>query len=162
LGVEPGGETPAWMKKADSVRELAVALGIDPDALEETVETFNGYARDGVDLEFHRGESLYSQSWAGDPAFEKNPNLAPLGTAPFYAVEMRPGNIGTCGGLRVNASAQVLNPFGEVISRLYAAGNNSGVGGPGVHYGGGGGTVGPAMTFGYIAAKHMTALTSWE
>lgn len=134
---------------------------IDPDALEKTVETFNGYAREGVDLEFQRGESLYDQSWGGDPSF-KNPNLAPLETPPFYAVEMRAGNIGTCGGLRVNEKAQVLNPFEDVIPRLYAVGNNSGVGGPGVHYGGGGGTVGPIMTFGYIAALDAITLTAWE
>ena len=161
LGVKPGEEAPKWMWKADTLRDLALALKIDPDALEKTVETFNGYAREGVDLEFHRGESLYDQSWGGDPSF-KNSNLAPLETPPFYTVEMRAGNIGTCGGLRVNEKAQVLNPFEDVIPRLYAVGNNSGVGGPGVHYGGGGGTVGPIMTFGYIAALDAITLAAWE
>ena len=76
---------------------------------------------------------------------------APLTTAPFFSIEVKAGNIGTAGGLRANTNAQVVNSFGEVIPRLYAAGNNSGIGGPGLGYGGGGGTIGPCMTFGYIA-----------
>ncbi|MFC2070603.1 FAD-binding protein, partial [Chloroflexota bacterium] len=117
-------------------------------------------AKKGIDPDFQRGESYYDQSWGGDPNF-KNPCLAPLETAPYYCIELWGGNIGTAGGLRVNANSQVLTPFNSVISRLYSAGNNAGIGGPGVHYGGGGGTVGPAMVFGYIAGKHAANLTSW-
>jgi 3-oxosteroid 1-dehydrogenase len=159
-GVKPGSAPPAWIKKADSLRELAQTLKIDPDGLEKTVSSFNLQAKEGKDPEFHRGESYFDRAISGDKTIaRKNPEdpkaaLAPLETPPFYGLETWPGSCGTCGGPRVNSQAQVLNSFGEIIPGLYAAGNAAGVGAPGASYGGGGGTIGPGMTFGYIAGLH--------
>jgi succinate dehydrogenase/fumarate reductase flavoprotein subunit len=136
--------------QADTLAELAGLLGIDPPALEDTVAEFNENVLQGSDPHFHRGESRYDTQYG--------PTLAPLDKPPFYGVEVAPADLGTCGGARVNANAQVLDPFGKVIARFYAAGNSSGVGGPGAGYGGGGGTIGPAMTFAYIAGVHAAGL----
>jgi predicted oxidoreductase len=85
--------------------------------------------------------------------------LTPLTRGPFYGAEVAPGDVGTCGGLRVNGRAQVIDVFDRPIARLYASGNTSCVGSPGALYGGGGGTLGPAMTFAYIAANELVKLT---
>ena len=146
--VEPSSEM--GVVEADTIRELAEKLGIDPDALEATVEEFNQFCEDGEDPHFHRGESAY------DTHYGKT--LGTLEDPPFYGIEVAPADLGTCGGARINANAQVLNPMGQVISRLYAAGNNAGVGGPGAGYGGGGGTIGPGLTFSYIAGMHVAGL----
>jgi succinate dehydrogenase/fumarate reductase flavoprotein subunit len=136
-------DTTVGVQKADTLRELAGLLSIDPDGLEATVAAFNLAALQGKDPIYHRGESAYEMGYG--------PTLAPIEKAPFYGVECAPADLGTCGGARVNVNAQVLDTDGLVIQRLYAAGNSSGVGGPGAGYGGGGGTIGPAMTFAYIA-----------
>ena len=149
---------PAWVKQADTLKGLAEALGVDPDGLEKTVSEFNENAKQGKDPQFHRGESYHDTA----AAIVVEAMLAPLEESPFYGAEVAAGDIGTCGGARVNKNAQVLNPFGEVIPRLYCAGNNSGVGGPGASYGGGGGTVGPGMVFAYIAGQHVVTLDPWE
>jgi hypothetical protein len=149
-----------WIKQAGTLRELAEKLGIDPDGLERTVLNFNIHARQGKDPEFHRGESYFDRFPSGDiKKVQENPEdpaaaLAPLETPPFYGVETWPGSCGTCGGPRVNKNAQVVNPFGEAIAGLYAAGNASGIGAPGASYGAPGGTIGPGMTFGYLAGLH--------
>jgi 3-oxosteroid 1-dehydrogenase len=152
-----------WVKQGGSLKELAQALGIDPEGLEKAVAEFNEHASEGEDPQFHRGESLYDrQGLYCDPSIEGcAATLAPLETPPFYGAEVASGTIGTCGGARVNANAQVLAPFGQVIPRLYCAGNNSGVGGPGASYGGGGGTIGPGMAFAYIAGQHVVTLDPW-
>ena len=158
---KPGEESPL-VRKANTLRELASKLDIDPDGLEKTVEEFNKYAKEGKDLVFHRGESAYDIFWSRFYAPAAPSPLAPIETPPFYgSSEIWPGGIGTRGGLAVNTNAQVLNPFGDVIPRLYASGNNSGVGAPGAGYGGAGGTMGPAMTFAYIAGKHTGTLKPW-
>jgi len=152
------GEIPEWVTCADSLRELAEKLGIDPEGLETTVAEFNRRASASPprDPEFHRGESLLDRIASGDSTREGTAaNLAPLQQPLFCGAAIWPGNCGTCGGARVNAWGQVLNPFGEVIPGLYAAGNAAGIGGPGAgEAGGGGGTIGPAMTFGFLAANH--------
>jgi len=156
------GEESALMTKADTLRELASELGIDPDGLEKTVEEFNGYAREGKDPVFHRGETEYDRFWSAfyDP---EAPVLAPIETPPFYASpEVWPGGIGTKGGLAVNTKAQCLTPFREIVPRLYASGNNSGVGAPGADYGGAGGTMGPGMTFAYVAGNSVATEEPWE
>jgi 3-oxosteroid 1-dehydrogenase len=132
-----------------TVEELADKMGVPRDALVATVERFNGFARAGKDEEFGRGESGYDHYY-GDPRM-KNPSLAPLATPPFYAVVMVPGDLGTKGGLRTDAAARVLREDGSVIAGLYAAGNASA---PvmGHTYAGPGATIGPAVTFGYLAA----------
>ncbi len=68
----------------------------------------------------------------------------------------------TKGGLRVNENCEVISTTGEVIPRLYASGNNSGIGGPGLFYNGAGGTLGPGFAFAYIAGMNAAKLDSWE
>jgi 3-oxosteroid 1-dehydrogenase len=158
LGLLPPGHTPkrlvenGYIKKAGSLRELAVAAGIDPDGLVQTVERFNNFARAGNDLDFGRGDSAYDRSYA-DPTVTPNPCLAPIERPPFYSVKVYPGDIGTKGGLVTDERAQVLREDGSVIGGLYAAGNTS-ASVMGNTYPGGGSTLGPAMTFGYLAAMH--------
>ncbi|MBZ0291645.1 MAG: FAD-dependent oxidoreductase [Anaerolineae bacterium] len=157
-GTPAGQDTPSWIVKADSLAELATALEIDAEALQATVERFNEYAAQGLDPDFRRGISAFDQLTGGDRARTDvlNPCLAPLTEPPFYAATVWPGALGTCGGLQINGSAQVLNVWGEAIPGLYAVGNASGsVMGAG--YPGGGATVGAGLTFGFIAAEDMTA-----
>lgn len=161
-GATPDKELPAWVKQADTLKELAEAIGVDPAGLEKTVADWNEQVKQGKDPWFHRGESLYDRAWAGTGIDGPLATLGPIANGPFFAAEVAVADIGTCGGARVNANSQVLNPFGVVIPRLYAAGNNSGVGGPGAFYGGPGGTIGPCMTFAYIAGKHAATLEPWK
>ena len=154
-GKVPKGDPPPWLTVADSIEELADKLGIDPAALSETVERFNGFAREGRDVDFQRGESGWDRAW-GDPKHAPNPSLGPLEKPPFYAVEVMSGALATKGGLRVNASGEVLSaapPFGPILG-FYAAGNCSNAGPP-VSYPGAGATIGAAMTFGYIIAREL-------
>lgn len=150
-GKQATQDLPDWVIKADSLAELAEKLGIDVAGLALTVERFNRNARQGQDPDFHRGESLYDSNGVGNAAA----SLAPLEQAPFYGAEVSPADLGTCGGLRVNDKAQVLDVFDQQITGLYASGNTAGVGGPGALYAGGGGTIGPALTFAYIAAQDV-------
>ena len=150
---------PQWVRVADTLPELARKLGIDVAGLERTVAEFNRFAQDGVDLRFNRGASVYDRTDSPDPSTAgPEVTLAPISEPPFFGAEVAPADTGTCGGARVNGNAQVLDPFGNVIPRLYASGNCSGVGGPGVGYAGGGGTLGPALTFSHIAGTHIAAL----
>lgn len=139
--------------KADSIRELAEKTGIDADQLEKTVAQFNGYARNGKDLDFQRGDAAYDRYY-GDPLVEPNPCLAPLTKPPYYAMRTDAGDFGTHGGLVTNPNGQVLTQNGKPIAGLYATGNCSAAVLP--TYPGPGATLGPAMTFGYQAAKHIT------
>jgi len=143
---------PDWVSEAPSLTELADKLGIDSEGLTRTVARFNVYAEDLRDPDFHRGESSYDRY--GQP--DKRITLGPLEKAPFYGAEIAAADLGTCGGARVNARAEVLDPFGNVIPGLYASGNNAGVGSPGTSYGGGGGTIGPAMAFAYLAGRSLS------
>jgi 3-oxosteroid 1-dehydrogenase len=140
--------------RAKTLAELAGRLKIDPAALEATVERFNGQARAAHDPDFHRGEETYDRLF-GDPRIAGNPNLAPIERAPFYAVAIFPGDIGTNGGLATDEAGAVLDDNGRRIAGLYATGNvTASVMGRG--YPGGGSTLGPAMTFGYLAARDIT------
>jgi 3-oxosteroid 1-dehydrogenase len=133
--------------------ELAGQAGISAAGLAETVRRFNGFAAAGRDEDFGRGESAYDRYY-GDPRCRPNPNLAPLAQSPFYAVKIVPGDLGTKGGLRTDERARVLRRDGTAIAGLYAAGNASAAV-MGHSYAGAGATIGPAMTFGYIAALDM-------
>ena len=121
--------------------------------MKSTVDRFNGFARSGVDSEFHRGASAYDHYYT-DPSVTPNSSLAPLWAAPYYALRLVPGDLGTKGGMRTDARARVLRPDGTVIRGLYAAGNASAAV-MGHSYAGAGSTIGPAMTFGYIAANDV-------
>jgi 3-oxosteroid 1-dehydrogenase len=141
-----------YLRKSDTLDGLAAQLDVDPVGLAKTVEKVNEYARTGKDLDFHRGETVFDRYY-GDEKVEPNPCLAPIDTAPFYGIEAFPGELGTKGGLATDASARVLRESGEPIPGLYAVGNCS-ASVMGHTYPGAGGTLGPATTFGYIAARH--------
>ena len=138
--------------RADDLGGLAQAAGVDADGLVKTVARFNEFAAAGRDEDFGRGDSAYDRYY-GDPRLA-NPNLAPLARPPFYAVKIVPGDLGTKGGLRTDERARVLSEDGTVIEGLFAAGNASEAV-MGRSYAGAGATIGPAMTFGYIAALTM-------
>lgn len=123
-----------------------------------TIEEYNANCSQGIDPEFHRGETRWDQGGTSRPEV----SLAPIEQGPFYCVICEPYPMCTKGGLRVNEKAQVLSVTGEVIPRLYAAGNNSGIGGPGLFYNGAGGTLGPGFTFSYIAGIGASQLEAWE
>jgi 3-oxosteroid 1-dehydrogenase len=137
--------------RAGTIEGLAERIGVPVDGLRATVDRFNGYAESGVDDDFGRGRSRYDHYY-GDPRLRGNPNLAPLAKAPFYAVRIVPGDLGTKGGLRTDARARVLRGDDSVVAGLYAAGNAAATV-MGHTYAGPGATLGPAMTFGYLAAN---------
>ena len=162
-GLPPGRPLPRrWYAsgavfRAPDLAGLGDAIGVDPAALAKTVARFNDFARTGDDEEFCRGASAYDRYYS-DPRCRPNPNLAPLAKAPFYAVKIVPGDLGTKGGLRTDARARVVREDGSVIPGLYAAGNASAAV-MGHSYAGAGATIGPAMTFGYIAALDLVSVT---
>jgi 3-oxosteroid 1-dehydrogenase len=139
--------------QADTLEELAAKAGLPADQFAATVERFNGFARSGVDADYHRGESAYDRYY-GDPTNKPNPNLGEISHPPYYAAKMVPGDLGTKGGIRTDVHGRALRDDGSIIEGLYAAGN---VSSPvmGHTYPGPGGTIGPAMTFGYLAALHV-------
>ena len=162
LGEQGATEVPEYFKKADTIEELAEQCGIDPDGLAETVERFNQFCDDGVDADFNRDGDEFSRGWAAIFANGADHSLGKIENPPFYAAEIAPSNLGTCGGLRVNADSQVVHVSGEPIARFFCCGNNSGLGGPGPLYTGGGGTVSQPMTFSIIAADKVHDLEPWE
>lgn len=139
--------------RAGTIEELAERIEVPVDKLGATVRRFNGFAGSGEDADFQRGRSAYDRYY-GDPWNRPNPCLAPLDTGPFYAVKIVPGDLGTKGGLHTDVHARVLRHDGSVITGLYAAGNASAAV-MGRTYAGPGATIGPAMTFGYLAALHI-------
>jgi 3-oxosteroid 1-dehydrogenase len=158
-GLQPGQRIPKkWLEsgvvvKADTLAELAELTSLPAAELAETVSRFNGFARTGRDDDFHRGESAYDRYY-GDPTNKPNPNLGEVSHAPYYAAKMVPGDLGTKGGVRTDVHGRALRDDGSIIEGLYAAGN---VSSPvmGHTYPGPGGTIGPAMAFGYLAALHI-------
>jgi 3-oxosteroid 1-dehydrogenase len=143
-----------FLKVANTIKELAEKCGIDPDGLQKEIETFNGYATAGKDPEFNRGENSTDRYYS-DQSVKPNSCLAPLKKPPFYAIELYPGDLGTKGGLKTDSQARVLREDDSPIEGLYATGNCS-ASVMGNTYPGAGGTIGPAMTFGYIAALHAS------
>ncbi|MER1956445.1 MAG: FAD-dependent oxidoreductase [Solibacillus sp.] len=135
--------------KADNIADLEQKLNIPFGNLQKTVERFNGFARTGVDLDFHRGETPHDKYY-GDPTL-KNPNLLEINSAPFYALKVYPGDIGTKGGVVIDRDGRVLRTDGSPIDGVYACGNCS-ASVMGASYPGPGATLGPGMTFGYLAA----------
>jgi succinate dehydrogenase/fumarate reductase flavoprotein subunit len=153
-GRKAGEPLPDWVIERPTLAGVAEAFGIDAGALAATVAEFNEHARHGLDPRFQRAQSAYDRFGFDDKAMV----LAAVEQPPFFAAELAVGDLGTCGGPRVDARARVIDAFGRPIERLYAAGNNAGVGSPGASYGGGGGTIGPAMTFAYIAGIDLAGL----
>lgn len=149
-----------YVFRAPTLRELAAKIDLDADKLEATVARMNEYARTGVDPEFGRGDNVYDRNF-GDPKIAPNPCLGPIDKAPFYAIPVNLGDLGTKGGLKCDAQARVLDAQDRPIPGLYAAGNASGS--PfGNAYPGAGGTIGPAMVFGFIAADMVAAEAGTE
>ena len=157
------GNIVSWVAyQADTIEELLDQIPWRDDYARQkaskTIEEYNENCRNDIDPEFHRGETTWDQGGTSRP--EKS--LAPIEVGPFYGIICEPYPMCTKGGLRVNENAEVLSVTGEVIPRLYASGNNSGIGGPGLFYNGAGGTLGPGFTFGYIAGVNAAQLTPWE
>lgn len=142
-----------YLYRADSIAELAGKIGLSPQALSEEVRKINEYARTGIDPEFGRGSFEYDR-FLGDPRHTPNPCLGVVEKGPFYAVPVNLGDLGTKGGLKVDARARVLDLNDKPIPGLYAAGNASGSV-YGDTYPGAGATLGQAMTFGYLAANDI-------
>jgi 3-oxosteroid 1-dehydrogenase len=142
-----------YIFRADTVATLAAKVELDPTRLQATVARMNEYARTGVDPEFGRGGNAYDRNF-GDFNVKPNPCLGPIIKAPYYAVQINLGDLGTKGGLKADAKARVLDRNNRPIAGLYAAGNAAGS--PfGNCYPGAGGTIGPAMVFGFIAANEI-------
>mgnify|MGYP003824552019 CR=1 FL=1 len=148
------GEVRSILKKGRTVEDLAIAMGVDPARLVATMTRYNEFAANGEDPDFRRGEAAYDKMY-GDPSVAPNPCLRPLVKAPYFAMPIYPGDIGTNGGLKTNHMAQVVGTDGKPITGLYAVGNNA-ASAMGESYPGAGVTIGPALTFGYIAAKQIT------
>nr|WP_315243588.1 FAD-dependent oxidoreductase [uncultured Albidiferax sp.] len=142
-----------YLQRGNTLADLARACGIDAAGLQATVARYNQQALTGVDADFAKGETPYNKVQGDAASGYPNPCMAPLAQGPYYAVQVVPGSLGTFAGLRANASAQVLDAHNQPIPGLYAGGNDmhSVMGGT---YPSGGITLGPAMTFGFIAAHH--------
>ncbi|KGR83611.1 MULTISPECIES: FAD-dependent oxidoreductase [Lysinibacillus] len=157
-GLFPGQAFPkSWFeqgvaKSAKTIEELARQMDVPTESLVATVNRFNDFARNGHDDDFYRGDSAYD-NYYGDPTLP-NPNLAEIKKAPFYALRLYPGDIGTKGGLVVDEYARVIKENGEPIEGLYASGNCS-ASIMGETYPGPGATIGPGMTLSYVATAHM-------
>ena len=139
-----------FVAKANSIRELAEQVGIDPQGLETTISKMNHYAETGTDEDFHRGESAYDRYYA-DPTIKPNPCLATIDESPFYAMRIEAGDFGTLGGLDTDVHGRVKLEAGGVLEGLFAVGNCSAAILP--TYPGPGATLGPAMTMAYQSAK---------
>ena len=151
LALHPAG-VRRTVRRASNLAGLATKTGLPAAALMATVERFNQAAEAGQDVDFGRGESAYDKMY-GDARVSPNPTLGALARGPFYAVPIHAGDIGTCGGLATNEVGQVLDDAGAPIGGLYAAGNlaASVMGGS---YPGAGSTLGPGMTFAWLAGRH--------
>jgi len=152
----PGSPIPPYVMAADTLEALAEMAGIDAEGLASTVKRFNEMVRNGHDDDFHRGDNSYDNFYMwGDAAFDPPyRTLGAIDQGPYYAVRMESGALGTCGGPKTNGDAQVLDWNDNPIPGLYAAGNAMAAV-LGEAYGGAGGTLGPGMTFGYIAGRHL-------
>ena len=153
----PGRTPKKWietgaMKKGKTLDDLAAQCGIDPVGLRATVDRFNAFAAAGVDEDFHRGEGDHERFY-GDVTHRPNACLGPIDKAPFYAVALYPGDIGTSGGLLCDENSRVLNTDGRPIEGLYATGNST-ASVMGRKYPGAGASIAASAVFGYVAAEH--------
>src|ERR1700744_662358 len=156
-GVMPGQKiTDDWfasvlMHRAKTLDALAASIGVPSSSLRETIDRFNGFAKGGRDRDFGRGDSAYD-NYYGDPSLP-HPTMDVIDSAPYYAARIQAGDLGTKGGLVYNSDGQVLRADGTVVIGLYATGNTSAAV-MGNDYAGAGATIGPAMGFGFISARH--------
>lgn len=160
-GTMPGSDKPqswydeGYLKKADTIEELAALIGVEPATLRATVERFNGFVAANKDEDFGRGDRAYD-NWLGDPLHAPSNTLGTIDQAPYYAIEVVPGDVGTFGGVLTDEHARVVREDGTVIEGLYATGVATGSV-MGRFYPGAGCSIGPGYTFGYIAAQHAAA-----
>jgi len=158
----PGKIPQAWLdsgylKRADTIADLAAICGIDATGLATTVQRFNEFCRSGIDSDFGRGSRAFDRAH-GDPSIKPNPNLGSIERGPFYAVAMYPGDVGTAGGLVTDEHGRVCRADGTVIEGLYATGNSTA---PvfGRCYPGAGASIAASFIFAYLAAKHASTQT---
>ena len=157
--VRPGGVSlkrfiaSGYLLEARTLQALAEKIGVPEAALADSAARMNEAATRGEDPDFGRGVSAYDR-YLGDPLHGPNPCLGPIETAPFYAVAVWPGDIGTAAGLRTDAHTRALNAAGEPIPGLYVCGNDMASIMSGT-YPAAGITLGPGLTFGYIAGKEV-------
>jgi len=158
FGAPAGGPMPDWVTRADDLAALAETIGVPADALEATVARWNELAATGHDDDFGRGDSAYD-GWCGDRSHYPGTaaTIGRLDTGPYYAVALVSSTLGTKGGPRTDADGAVLDVDGNLIPGLYAAGNAM-AGVTGMVYGGAGGTLGPALVFGYRAGRAAAKL----
>jgi 3-oxosteroid 1-dehydrogenase len=159
-GTMPGARKPkSWydeqfLRRGDTLEELAHACKMDPAKLRHAVERFNGFVRKGRDEDFRRGDHAYDR-WLGDSLHEPSPTLGSIEKGPFFALPVYPGDVSTFGGLVTDVHARVLREDGSVIPGLYATGTSTasvmGRGSPGA-----GASIGPSFTWGYVAARHAS------
>jgi 3-oxosteroid 1-dehydrogenase len=165
-GTQAPGNTPAsweasgFMLTAPTIADLAGKMGLDPAALSAEVARFNGFARTGKDLDFHRGERAYD-AWYGDPTVKPNPNLGEIAKPPFLAFRMYPGDVGTAGGLVTDEHGRVVREDGSAIEGLYATGNST-ASVMGRCYPGAGASIGASFVFAWLAAHHAVGRTAPE
>lgn len=145
-----------YVVQADTLAELAAKVGIDGDNLEATVARYNQMAQSGKDADFQKGDSVYDRRF-GDPSVQPNPCMAPLSKPPYYCSLLYPGDIGTKGGILTDEYARVLREDGSVMDGFYATGNTT-ASVMGHSYPGAGATIAAAMTFGFVAARHIAGM----
>jgi 3-oxosteroid 1-dehydrogenase len=152
------GKTPqsffdsGYMKKADTIEELATQINVPADNLKATIERFNGFAHKGKDEDFGRGSKAYDLVFA-DPSHGPNPGLGAIEKPPYYAVAIYPGDVGTFGGILTDEFARVIKEDGSILQGLYATGNST-ASVMGKTYPGAGASISPAFIFGWVAARH--------
>jgi len=157
-GTMPGSEKPqhwyddGYLKKAHTVEELASTIGADPATLAETINRFNGFVANNLDEDFQRGARAYD-NYLGDALRTESKTLGSIDQAPYFAIPVVPGDVGTFGGVLTDERARVLREDGSVIDGLYATGVATGSV-MGRFYPGAGASIGPSFTWGYVAAKH--------
>lgn len=151
-----------YIKQANTIEDLAKLINVDPATLKNTVDRWNGFVEKGVDEDFRRGERAYD-NFLGDPFHKDGPNksMGKIEQGPFYAVDIVPGDVGTYGGVVTDVNARVLKADGSPIEGLYACGISTASPMGGV-YPGAGASVGPSMTFGWVAAKHAAGLSNQQ
>lgn len=147
-----------YLKRGNSLQELASVIGVPAAALQEEVEVFNRDAASGIDTKFSKGSTAYNR-YQGDSLVRPNPCMAPILKGPFYAIKVVVGEIGTFAGLATDESCQVLSKDRQPVKGLYAVGNDAAsiMGG---NYPGAGITLGPALTFGYVVGQTLAKKAS--
>ncbi|WP_424309214.1 FAD-binding protein [Gordonia sp. (in: high G+C Gram-positive bacteria)] len=161
-GVAAGGEMPDWILRADSVRELGARLDLPPEELDATLARWNTLVDQGHDDDFRRGDSAFD-GWCGDRTHypDRRSTLGRIDRAPFYAAPVYSSTLGTKGGPQTTVDCEVLDVDGSVIPGLWAVGNAMAAP-TGMVYGGAGGTLGPALVFGFRGGRSAAAAPARE